>query len=250
MTALLVAAAVIAGTGAIAALAPVDVRLGLIGLTASLLGAVVLADPLPSPAILAIRLTALLLAVVTLRTAASSRTVRGPGERGWSAREPHAEPAEARPGWLSGLLLGVAGAVAGLAIGGRVILGVMPGGDVGQPAVVAPTDLLSPAHLALGVAGLMVAIALGPLLVERTGLRRAIAALLAVQAAILLRVALVAAPDVLEEVVLGTILVAVAAAGAMLTIAGRHALSARATADGRPAIELDTPLPATPGRRG
>ena len=61
MTALLVAAAAIAGTGAIAALAPGDVRLGLIGLTASLVGASLIADPPPAPAVLAIRLTALLL---------------------------------------------------------------------------------------------------------------------------------------------------------------------------------------------
>src|SRR5438874_8345544 len=69
VTVLLVAAALIAGTGAIAALAPIDARLGLVGLTASLLGATLIADPLPSPAVLGIRLSAALLAVVILRAA-------------------------------------------------------------------------------------------------------------------------------------------------------------------------------------
>jgi hypothetical protein len=249
VTALLVAAAVIAGTGAIAALAPVDVRLGLIGLTASLVGAALLADPLPSSAVLAIRLTALLLAVVTLRTAAPVPPPRA-GERGWSAREPHAEPGEPRPGWPSGVALGVAGLVAGLALAGRLVLGTATGGDVGQPAVIAPTDLLSPEHLALGTAGLMLAIALGPLLIERTGLRRAIAAVVVVQATILVRVALVPVPGVLEEVVLGTVLVAVAAGGALLTMAGRVAPSGRATPDGRPALEADPSRPSAPGAPG
>ncbi|MBI3750671.1 MAG: hypothetical protein HY263_03300 [Chloroflexi bacterium] len=250
MTVLLVAAAAIAGAGAVAALVPGDVRLGLIGLTASLVGAALIADPMPSPAVLAIRLTALLLAVVTLRTAAiPAATPRTAGERGWSAREPHAEPGEPRPGWLSVLLLGVAGAVAGLAIAGRLVLGTATGGDVGQPAVIAPTDVLSPERLALGVAGLMVAVALGPLLVERTDLRRSIAAVLAVEATILLRVALVPAPGVLEEVVLGTILVAVAAGGAMLTIAGHGAPVSRSTFEAEAAL-ADLPRPATPGRHG
>lgn len=250
MTALLVAAAAIAGTGAIAALAPGDVRLGLIGLTASLVGAALIADPVPSPAVLAIRLTALLLAVVTLRIAAPTTTPRAAGERGWSAREPQPEPGEPRPGWPSQAFLGVAGAVAGLAIASRMVLGAATGGDVGQPAVIAPTDLFSPEHLALAVAGLMAAVALGPLLIEHTGLRRAIAAVLAVQATILLRVALAPAPGVLEEVVLGTILVAVAAGGAMLTVAGRGAPSARMASDASSVLEVDPSLPEAPARRG
>ena len=249
MTALLVAAAAIAGTGAIAALAPGDVRLGLIGLTASLVGAAFLADPLPGPAVLAIRLAALLLTVVTLRTAAPKVTRRATGERGWSVREPHAEAGEPRPGWPAQVLLGVAGLVAGVAIASRLVLGPVTGGDVGQPAVIAPADLLSPQHLAFGVAGLMLAIALGPLMVDRTGLRRAIAAVLGVQAAMLLRIAFVPAPGVFEEVVLGTILVGVAAAGAMLTVAGRATPPARAASEDRSAPGTDSGLTATPGRR-
>jgi hypothetical protein len=233
----------------VAALAPGDVRLGLIGLTASLVGAALIADPLPGPAVLAIRLTALLLAVVTLRTAAPTAGHLA-GERGWSVREPHAEPGEPRPGWPSALLVGLAGAVAGLAIGTRMVLGSATGGDVGQPAVIAPTPLLSPEHLALAAAGLIAAVALGPLLVERTGLRRAIAAVLVVQGAILVRVALVPSPGILEEVILGTILVAVAAAGAMLTVAGRGVASGRPKPDSRPPLEADLPVPVAPGRRG
>lgn len=246
MTALLVAAAIIAGTGAIAALAPSDARLGLVGLTTSLVAASLIADPLPAPAVLAIRLAALLLAVVTLRAASPAATPRAAAERGWTVRGLRAEHGEPRPGWPAGLLLGVAGAVAGVGIASRMILGTTTGGDVGQPAVVAPTTFLASQHLALGVAGLMLAIALGPLLVERTGLRRAIAAVLTVQATILVRVALASPPGVFEEVILGTILVAVAAGGAMLTIASRHEPPTRATQEAGPVATTAPQVPTAP----
>jgi len=242
VTALLVAAAVIAGTGAVAALAPIDVRLGLIGLTASLVGAALLADPLPSPAVLAVRLTAALLAVVTLRAAMAAPASRRDGDaRGWSGH-----PAAARIGWPVEALLGVAGGVAGLAIaGGITVFNKVGGGDIGQlPAPVA-TDLLAPTSLALGIAGLLAAIAVGPLLTEPTGARRAMAAILLAQAVILVRMALAPAPGVLDEVVFGTLLVAVAAAGAMLTaaaaVAARHA--ALAGAGGHLARSVADPHP-------
>jgi hypothetical protein len=211
VTVLLVAAALIAGTGAIAALAPIDARLGLVGLTASLVAAGLLGDPLPSPTVLGIRLSAALLAVVTLR--AASRSIAGRDAetgRGWSRHE-RSSPL----GWPAEILLGTAGGAAGLAIAHQLAIGTLSG-TIGLVASPAATDLLASPGLALGAAGLMLAGALGPALFERVGLRRAIAVVLVTEAVMLARVALAPPPTVVAEVIDGLLLVAVAAAGAML----------------------------------
>lgn len=213
MTALLVAAAVIAGAGAIAGLAAADVRLGLIGLTASLVGAALLADPLPTPAVLGVRLTAALLAVVTLRAATPAAAARHDGERGWSGRVPGP-----RIGWPVELLLGAGGGAAGLAIASGLTTFAKVG-DVGQQPATIATTILGPTSLALAIAGLILATALGPMLMDRPGPRRAVAAVLLSQAAILVHEGLAPTPGVLDEVVLGALIVTVAAAGAMLTAA-------------------------------
>jgi hypothetical protein len=231
MTVLVIAAALIVGTGAIAALALLDVRLGLVGLTASLVAAAFVADPLPSPAVLAVRLSAALLGVVTLRAAGLAVAAREDRRRveathGWAG-----QPRASEVGWPAEILLGVGGAVAGLAIaGGLRVFTVIGGGDVGQPPVASTPALLSAPSLALGAAGLILAISFGPVLLEGAGLRRAIALVLVTEAALLARVAFLPTNGVLEEVVFGTMLVGVAAAGAALTVAG---------AGVRPAIEAE-----------
>jgi hypothetical protein len=215
VTVLLLAAALIAGTGAIAALAPLDSRLGIVGLAAALIAAALVADPFPEPAVLAVRLTGALLAVVTLRAAAASVTATGSAEaRGWSG---HA--IDSQLGWPSEILLGIAGAVAGLALAlaiGRVA-GV--GGEVGQAATIVPADLLGAESLALAVAGLIVAIGMGPLLADAALLRRAIAAVLVTEAAILVRGALVPTGSPLDDVLMAGLLVVVAVAGAAVVLA-------------------------------
>ena len=203
MTVLLVAATLIAGTGAIAALAPLDVRLGVIGLTAALVAAALIADPLPEPAVLAVRLSAALLVVVLLRAAGADLEARGDARaaaddrapRGWSGRIAGSEI-----GWPAAVLLGVGGAVAGLAIGLNTL-----------------KDGWAIASLAL--AGLLAAAALAPILAEVAGLRRTMAAVLVAEAAILVRNALAGSSSVLEEIVFAALLVVVAAASVALAVA-------------------------------
>lgn len=233
MTALLVAAAVIAGAGAIAALAPIDPRLGLIGLTACLVGAALIADPLPDPAVLAVRLTGALLTVVVLR-AASHPVVGSPRDRsrGWSG-----QVAISEVGWPAGLLFGAAGAVAGLAIAAAIGSAAAGSGDVGQPAIVAPADLLGAESLALGLAGLVGAVAVGPLLADATSLRRSVAAVLLTDAVLLARHGLVMTSSALDEVVFTALLVTVAiASSAVVNAAAATRPGATAPADALAAV--------------
>jgi hypothetical protein len=232
MTVLLLAAALVVGTGAIAALAPLDVRLGLVGLTASLVAAAFLVDPLPSPAVLAVRLSAALLAVVMLRAAGVAVTS---GEerrnieaaRGWTGRHRGSEL-----GWPAEVLLGAGGATAGLAIAtGLRVFTIIGGGDVGQPPAAAAPALFSAPSLGLAAAGLILAVSLGPVLLEPTGLRRAIALVLATEAALLARMAFAPGMAILDEVVFGALLVAVAAGAAALTMANAGARTAAVTGE-------------------
>jgi MFS family permease len=122
------------------------------------------------------------------------------------------------------------------------------GGDVGAPATTAPPELLSALSLGLGTAGLMLAAALGPVLVERHGLRRATAAVLVVEATILLRIVLAPAPGALEEVLFGILLVGVAAAGALLAVMGYVGPEHRSGL-ARPGTSLPAEGQPIPGRR-
>jgi hypothetical protein len=236
VTVLLVAAAVIAGAGAIAAMAPFDVRLGIVGLTASLVGAALLADPLPAPAVLGIRLTAALLAVVTLRAVAGgvpSAARHAPGERGSPTHD-----TVSLPGWPAQLLLGLAGAAAGLAIASGITTYASVGGDVGQPTAGLASGVLGQTSLDLAVAGLLVTVAFGPALTGQIGLRRTMAAILLTEAAILVRSGLAPAPGVLEEIAFGAVVVAVAAAGSLLAGAAGQVRGHGADAPGGRMAEL------------
>jgi len=218
VTTLLVAAAVIAGAGAVAAMAPLDVRLGIVGLTATLFGAAVLADPLPGPAVLGIRLTAALLSVVILRAGAGSASAgRAAGERGWAGHD-----AVSLPGWPAQLLLGAGGAAAGLAIASGIAAFTTVGGDVGQATPGLGSGLPGQPSLDLALAGLLLAVALGPALTGQISLRRTMAAILLVEAAILVRSGLAPGPGVLEEIAFGALVVVVAAAGSLLAGAFNH----------------------------
>lgn len=223
MSALLVAAAMVAAAGAIAALATGDARLGLVGLAAALIGAALLADPLPSPAILGVRLTAALLAVALLRASGSPAPIRrGPGEPEHDGRS--------RLGWPAEILLGVAGATAGLAIAAWLASFVpVSGSDIEvAPVGLVPGEPFTAAALALAVSGAIAAIALPALLADQVGLRRATAGVLLAEGAILLRVGLAGPAGVVEEIALATLLVAVAAVAALLASAGRAVVEAGA----------------------
>lgn len=229
MTVLLLAASLVVATGAIAAVAPSDARLGLVGLTATLVAAALVGDPLPDPGVLAVRLSAALLAVAILRTTpvpvpAGGRSDAG---RGWS-RQLRLRRAFAgvgvrdasRLGWPAVVALGVAGAAAGLAVGARLdtlaAIAASAPAPGGGGSVDLGSELTSAAGLSLGLAGLLTAIAVGPALFGRLTLRGSIAALLLVQAAELARLGFGARPSVGEEIVVALVLVVAAGVGASI----------------------------------
>ena len=223
MTILLAEAALVAAAGAIAALAPGDARLGLVGLAATVIGAALLADPLPSPAVLAVRLAAATLAIALVRVG-----VPATGDR--PADTTH--HAGSRLGWVAEALLGLGGALAGLAIAAGITTYTPVGGAPALPSNGSSLPFLTEAALAVGLAGLMAAIALGPALLERVGLRRTIAAVVLVQGTILLRLGFRGRPSTLEEVALAALLVGVAATGALLSRAAQPGPEPRAEAAG------------------
>jgi hypothetical protein len=216
VTAWLVAAALVVWCAAVAALAAGEPRLALVGLAAVLIGAAVLADPLPAPAILGARLAAALLSVAVLRAAAPAPTPR----RDSSADDP---PAASHLGWPAAVLFGAAGAAAGLAVVSALPAFVPVVGNGTGWRGIGGGGLLDAPSLAFGIGCALVTLALPALTLERLGWRRAVAAVLLVQAAVLLRVGLAGPPGPVEEVVLGALLIAVAAAAALLASAARAA---------------------------
>ncbi len=213
MSAVAVAAALVVAAAAIAALALADPRLGLVALAAALVGAALVADPLPGPAILGVRLSAALLAVAVLH--AAGPTVEARRGAGGSDIDGHSQL-----GWPAETLLGLAGGAAGLAISaGIASLAPVTATSGAVPSFLGGSPL-SAESLALALAGGILAIAL-PAVAAGAGLRRATAALLTVQGVVLARVGLGEVPSVLEEIVLGVLLVTVAATAALLASAGR-----------------------------
>jgi hypothetical protein len=231
MPVLLLAAALVVATGAIAAVASADARLGLLGLAAALVAAAFVSDPLPDPGVLAVRVSAALLAVAVLRAApiAPREGATRDRSRGWSGssgrggrRSSSWSGDGSRLAWPTVAVLAGAGAAAGLALGARLqtlaaiaASGTGPGAgtDVGS-------ELTSAAGLSLGLAGLLIAIAAGPALFGRLTLRGATAGLLLVEAAELTRLGLGARPSVAEEIVVALVLVVVAATGALVSGVG------------------------------
>lgn len=216
MSAVLLAAALVVATGSVAALAAGDARLGLVGLAAALVGAGLVADPLPAAAILGVRLTAALLVVAVLRGAVPAVAARRRSIEPEVDVQPHL-------GWPAEVLLGLAGGVAGLAVAAGLEV-LTPLGGTGTPAELSlgAGATISAAAVELALAGGLVAISL-PALVSGAGLRRATAAVLAVEAALLARIGLAGPPAALEEVVLAVLLLSVAAAAALFAAAGRTA---------------------------
>lgn len=214
MTVWLAAAAIVVAAGAIAAMAAAEPRLGLVGLAAALIGAALLADPLPSPAVLGVRLTAALLAVAMLRAAAPPPAARRVAE------EPDHD-GRSRLGWPSEVLFGAAGGAAGLAIVAALPAFVPVVGDPGGPSGIGHAGVLSAAGVAFGLGSAIEAVALPAVAAGGVGPRHAAAAVLLTQGAILLRIGLAGPPGVVEEIVLGVLLIAVAAVAALLASVGR-----------------------------
>ena len=185
-----------------------------IGLAVALVAAALLADPLPSAAILGVRITAALLAATLIR---------------WGGR---GGPRQHSPlGWPSEALLATAGAVAGLGLavglasipGAGIGPGPFEGGIPGEPGTDPGGGPEAPVEIALTTLAFTIAagtalLVLGaaPMVHGQPGIRRAIGLVLVAQAVLLLRLG-VAGPAVdLEEIARAALLVGCAATGAAL----------------------------------
>jgi hypothetical protein len=211
MSLALVAVVLAIGAGAVIAVSTREAAAAVIGLAICLVAASLAADPLPSAAILGVRVVAALLASALIRWATAERAHQ-PSPLGW--------PGEA--------LLATAGAVAGAGIAATLAaagpgLGGAGGGGTDGPSIGVMVNASTGLLLAAGT--MVLAIGTAAALHPRPGLRRAIGLVLVTQAVLLLRVGLAGPATALEEITRAALLVAAAASASALA-------RATATADG------------------
>jgi hypothetical protein len=221
----LVAIVLAIGAGAVVAVSTREAAAAMIGLAVALVAAGLLADPMPSPAILGVRIVAALLAAALIRWAA-----RG-GQRQFSPI-----------GWPAEALLATAAAVAGLGIAVALASIGTPVAAGGETSAHAP---ITSSALILAAGASLLGLGAAPLVHGRPGVRRAIGLVLVAQAALLVRVGLAGPPSELEEITRAGLLVASAAAGSALARAAAIAYAGRRDAsDDADGSEADTsPLP-------
>jgi hypothetical protein len=208
----LVAIVLAIGAGAVLAVSTRDGAASAIGLAVALLGAALLSDPLPSPAVLGVRVVGALLVATMIRSAMRTGP-RQPSPLGWPS-----EALLATAGAVAGLGLSVALASAAAAGGGPVsIPGVGDGGPVapvdGGGAAVTAMALITAAGTSLLVLGV------APLVHGQPGPRRAIGLVLVTQAVLLLRIGVAGPAGELEEIAREALLVVAGATGAALASA-------------------------------
>lgn len=226
MSLALVAIVLAIGAGAVVAVSTREPAAAAIGLAVALVASALLSDPLPSAAILGVRIvTALLIATL----------IRAGGRGGQRQFSPLGWPAEA--------LLATAAAVAGLGLAvGLASLTTTGGVPLGEPGSggAGGMDAAALTGMALTVAAGSSLLALGaaPLVHGRQGIRRAIGLVLVTQAILLIRIGVAGPATDLEEIARAALLLASAATGAALAreaaVAHAHA-HARARADGEDA---------------
>ncbi|HUG30598.1 MAG TPA: hypothetical protein VMQ65_08835 [Candidatus Limnocylindria bacterium] len=237
MSLVLVAVVLAIGAGAVTAVSTREAAAAAIGLAVALVASSLLVDPLPSAAILGVRVVAALLAAALIR---------------WAA---HGGPRQYSPlGWPGEAMLATAAAVAGLglAIGLASVtpLGGPPVGAPGGPGVGNPdASVVTTMALTIAAAATLLALGAAPVMHGSPGVRRAIGLVLVTQAVLLLRIGLAGPATELEEIARAALLVAVAASGSALTRATAAADSgARAEADASAVAERATG-PGRPGTR-
>jgi len=201
--------------GAVVAVSTRDSGAAAVGLAVSLVAAALLVEPLPSAAILGVRIMAALLVATIIRAA-----LRG----GPSQPSPLSWPAEA--------LLATAGGVAGLglAVGlAAIAVTAVPGGP-GGPGPITPGGSVLPESAAITTMALTVAagaallaIGIAPLVHGRPGARRAIGLVLVTQAVLLIRIGIAGPAVELEEIARAALLVVSGATGAALAAAAAQA---------------------------
>lgn len=202
MSLALVAVVLAIGAGAVIAVSTRESAAAVIGLAICLVAASVAADPLPSAAILGVRVVAALLAAALIRWAAAER--------------PH-QPSPI--GWPGEALLATAGAVAGLGIA-TSLAAVVPSfggaGSGGTDGPVIATGVGPSMGLLLAAGTMLLTLGTAAVLHPRPGLRRAMGLVLVTQAVLLLRVGLAGPATALEEVARAALLVAAAASASAL----------------------------------
>jgi hypothetical protein len=214
VTPLLVAAGVAVALGAAVAVGAQRARTATLGLLATLVLAPFVADPLPGLAPAAFRVVAGTLATFLLVVAAR-----------------RADPADVSPLGLPAALAAAAAAFA--AAFGATAVGLPSFGPV--------------AALGAGLAALVVAV--GPIVLARDGHRLGLAAVVLVNAALLLRAAFAGTPPALESLLAGIAVIAVAAGAAVLAGAAATAADLAAGPAAAPLVRQPLATSAPPARR-
>ena len=222
MSLALVAIVLAIGAGAVVAVSARDSAAAAIGLAVALVAAALLADPLPSAAIMGVRVIAALLAASLIRWAARSGP-RQPSPLGWPA-----EALLATAGGVAGL--GLAVGLAAVAAAGGVPAGQPGPGPDGAPAAgLAGAALVTTMALTIAAGTSLLALGAAPLVHGRPGIRRAVGLVLVTQAVLLVRLGMAGPAVALEEIARAALLVAAAAGGAALA---RATAAARVDPDG------------------
>jgi hypothetical protein len=231
----LVAIVLAIGAGAVIAVSTREPAVAAIGLAVALVASALLMDPLPSAAILGVRVVAALLAAALIR---------------WTAQ---GGPRQYSPlGWPGEALLATAAAVAGLGVAVG-LASVAAGGQPGAPPDGAgdgvAAALITTMALTIAGASMLLAVGVAPMLHGRPGVRRAIGLVLVTQAVLLLRIGLAGPATDLEEIARAALLVAAAASGSALTraTAATHAGTA-GESDADAAIVRETAIDGGPRR--
>jgi hypothetical protein len=185
--------AVVVG-GAIVAVTARDARATLLGLLVVLLGASLLADPLPGPLPIAARMVAAFLAAQLLAAA-----IRGDGAAGQGVAT-----SGSRLGWPVEALAAIAAAIVGYGTHG---LGAVPEGPVWAQT----------AGFAVG------ALAVGPIVSGRDVLRLGIGSMLLLVGGSLVRVGLAGTPSELEQLIMSGLVIGLGGAVAVIVAASRAA---------------------------
>ena len=201
MNPLALALAVGIAVAAVAAVAARDGRAGLSGLLLVLALGPILADPLPTPAALALREVAALLAVVLLRATVTARL--GGSRLGWPA-----ETLIAGAAWVGGLSIGIS-----------ITSGLLGAAD---PSSVGLAERMTPRVLAMAAGAATLALGLRPVFGFGDSARATTGLLVAVAGLVLLRTGLAGSPGEVEQLALVGFIVAVAASGTAIAHAAER----------------------------
>ena len=216
MSIALVAIVLAIGAGAVIAVSTREAAAAAIGVAVALVGSALLSDPLPSAALVGVRVVAALLAASLIR---------------WAA--PGSQRQFSPLGWPAEALFAAAAGVAGLG----VALGL------GTVTPLVDEDALTTMALTVAAGSSLLVLGAAPLVHSEPGIRRAIGLVLITQAVLVVRSGVAGGATELEEVARAGLLVAAAAGGATLARA-----AALAHASGHVDEDADEAPSRPPGR--